>query len=128
MFSELKPRPADPILGLSVKFKADSHPQKIDLGAGIYKDETGHTPRPSLAEVVRQWCQGVGSGYGVGIGGGCRYSFVDSNNFCELSCQYRLAHNSPFICPVLRFYCWIVAKSYRRTMVGFGNGGVVIRA
>jgi aspartate aminotransferase len=44
MFSELKQRPADPILGLSVKFKADSHPQKIDLGAGIYKDETGHTP------------------------------------------------------------------------------------
>jgi aspartate aminotransferase len=44
MFSELKSRPADPILGLSVKFKADSHPQKIDLGAGIYKDETGHTP------------------------------------------------------------------------------------
>jgi aspartate aminotransferase len=44
MFSELTQRPADPILGLSVKFKADSHPQKIDLGAGIYKDETGYTP------------------------------------------------------------------------------------
>ncbi|MEH6567492.1 MAG: amino acid aminotransferase [Halioglobus sp.] len=44
MFSQLKPRPADPILGLSVKFKADVNPQKIDLGAGIYKDEAGHTP------------------------------------------------------------------------------------
>ena len=44
MFSQLKPRPADPILGLSVKFKADANPQKIDLGAGIYKDEAGHTP------------------------------------------------------------------------------------
>lgn len=44
MFSELKPRPADPILGLSVKFKADHNPNKIDLGAGIYKDEAGHTP------------------------------------------------------------------------------------
>ena len=44
MFSELKPRPADPILGLSVAFKADSNPNKIDLGPGIYKDETGHTP------------------------------------------------------------------------------------
>ena len=44
MFSQLKPRPADPILGLSVKFKADTNPKKIDLGAGIYKDEAGHTP------------------------------------------------------------------------------------
>ncbi len=44
MFSQLKQRPADPILGLSVKFKADSNPNKIDLGAGIYKDENGITP------------------------------------------------------------------------------------
>ena len=44
MFSQLKPLPADPILGLSVKFKADTNPSKIDLGAGVYKDEIGHTP------------------------------------------------------------------------------------
>jgi len=44
VFSQLKPQPADPILGLSVKFKADNNPSKIDLGAGIYKDATGHTP------------------------------------------------------------------------------------
>ncbi len=44
MFSELKPQPADPILGLSVKFKADNNPNKIDLGPGVYKDESGHTP------------------------------------------------------------------------------------
>lgn len=44
MFSQLKQQPADPILGLSVKFKADSNPSKIDLGAGIYKDEAGLTP------------------------------------------------------------------------------------
>lgn len=44
MFSQLKPRPADPILGLSVKFKADENPNKIDLGPGIYKDDAGQTP------------------------------------------------------------------------------------
>ena len=44
MFSKLTKLPADPILGLSVKFKADINPNKIDLGAGIYKDENGHTP------------------------------------------------------------------------------------
>lgn len=55
MFSELKQRPADPILGLSVKFKADSHPQKIDLGAGIYKDETGHTPVLACVKAAEQF-------------------------------------------------------------------------
>ena len=44
MFSQLKPRPADPIVGLSVKFKADENPNKIDLGPGIYKDDAGQTP------------------------------------------------------------------------------------
>ena len=44
MFSQLKQLPPDPILGLSVKFNADANPNKIDLGAGIYKDEKGHTP------------------------------------------------------------------------------------
>lgn len=44
MFSKLTQLPADPILGLSVKFKADVNPNKIDLGAGIYKDEKGDTP------------------------------------------------------------------------------------
>lgn len=55
MFSELKQRPADPILGLSVKFKADSHPQKIDLGAGIYKDESGHTPVLACVKAAEQF-------------------------------------------------------------------------
>lgn len=44
MFATIKQPPADPILGLSVKFKADNNPHKIDLGPGIYKDETGATP------------------------------------------------------------------------------------
>lgn len=44
MFSQLEPLPPDPILGLSVKFRADPRANKIDLGAGVYKDENGHTP------------------------------------------------------------------------------------
>ena len=54
MFSELEPRPADPILGLSVKFKADANPKKIDLGAGIYKDEQGNTPVLDCVKVAEQ--------------------------------------------------------------------------
>ena len=55
MFSELTQRPADPILGLSVKFKADSNPNKIDLGAGIYKDEQGNTPVLACVKVAEQF-------------------------------------------------------------------------
>ncbi|RLQ22558.1 aminotransferase class I/II-fold pyridoxal phosphate-dependent enzyme [Seongchinamella sediminis] len=54
MFSELEPRPADPILGLTVKFKADSNPQKIDLGAGIYKDDQGNTPVLECVKAAEQ--------------------------------------------------------------------------
>jgi len=55
MFSELKQRPADPILGLTVKFNADSNPNKIDLGAGIYKDDTGRTPVLTCVKVAEQF-------------------------------------------------------------------------
>ena len=44
MFEVLPQLPADPILGLSAAFKADTNPHKIDLGVGVYKDEQGHTP------------------------------------------------------------------------------------
>lgn len=44
MFSQLQQPPADPILGLSIKFNADNNPNKIDLGPGIYKDNAGNTP------------------------------------------------------------------------------------
>ena len=54
MFSELEPRPADPILGLTVKFNADSNPNKIDLGAGIYKDNHGQTPVLNCVKAAEQ--------------------------------------------------------------------------
>ena len=44
MFQSLQPLPPDPILGLSATFKADSNPEKVDLGIGVYKDEHGNTP------------------------------------------------------------------------------------
>jgi aspartate aminotransferase len=44
MFDVLKSLPADPILNLVVECNADENPNKVDLGAGVYKDESGHTP------------------------------------------------------------------------------------
>jgi aromatic-amino-acid transaminase len=44
MFEKFQPAKADPILGLSKLFNADSRSGKIDLGVGVYKDDSGNTP------------------------------------------------------------------------------------
>ena len=44
MFEKLEMAPPDSILGLTVAFREDPNPHKINLGVGVYKDETGATP------------------------------------------------------------------------------------
>ncbi|MDD8058487.1 MULTISPECIES: amino acid aminotransferase [Shewanella] len=44
IFSQVTLAPADPILGLTDAFKADTRAHKVNLGVGIYKDEAGQTP------------------------------------------------------------------------------------
>ena len=44
MFDQLEVAPPDPILGLEEAFKRDPNPAKINLAAGVYRDETGNTP------------------------------------------------------------------------------------
>ena len=44
MFDNLEVAPPDPILGLEEAFKRDPNPVKINLAAGVYRDETGNTP------------------------------------------------------------------------------------
>ncbi|MBT0726941.1 amino acid aminotransferase [Rosenbergiella australiborealis] len=44
MFESIPAAPADPILGLADLYKSDLRPNKINLGIGVYKDETGLTP------------------------------------------------------------------------------------
>ncbi len=43
MFDQLNALPSDPLLGLITLFREDNNPHKVDLGVGVYKDETGHT-------------------------------------------------------------------------------------
>jgi aromatic-amino-acid transaminase len=43
--------PRDPILGLTEAFNADSNPKKVNLGVGVYYDESGKVP---LLECVRR--------------------------------------------------------------------------
>ncbi|MGB1234929.1 MAG: aromatic amino acid transaminase [Planktomarina sp.] len=44
MLTNLSQQPADKILALVAKFRADDRPNKIDLGVGVYKDANGNTP------------------------------------------------------------------------------------
>jgi aromatic-amino-acid transaminase len=43
--------PADPILGITEAFLADTNPRKVNLGVGVYTDDAGKVP---LLECVRR--------------------------------------------------------------------------
>ena len=51
VLSTIEMAPRDPILGLTEAFNADTNPQKINLGVGVYYDENGKVP---LLNCVRQ--------------------------------------------------------------------------
>ena len=51
MFEKLTPRPPDAIMHLMAMAKADNNPDKIDLGAGVYKSPQGGVP---IMRSVRQ--------------------------------------------------------------------------
>ncbi|WP_040284098.1 aromatic amino acid transaminase [Tessaracoccus massiliensis] len=50
LFDAVELAPADPILGLTEAFNADTNPAKVNLGVGVYLDEDGKLP---LLECVR---------------------------------------------------------------------------
>ena len=54
VFEKLEMAPPDPILGLTEAFKKDPNPQKINLGVGVYKDESGETPIFSSVKKAEQ--------------------------------------------------------------------------
>jgi len=44
MFSAVEMAPRDPILGLNEQYAADSNPNKVNLGVGVYFDDNGKLP------------------------------------------------------------------------------------
>ncbi|MDM7456493.1 MAG: amino acid aminotransferase [Tepidimonas sp.] len=50
LFSAVEMAPRDPILGLNEQFAADTRPNKVNLGVGVYYDDAGKLP---LLECVR---------------------------------------------------------------------------
>ncbi len=56
MFEAIQKLPPDPILGLTKAYESDANPNKIDLGVGVYKDESGATPIfKAVKEAERRW-------------------------------------------------------------------------
>ena len=50
-WGHVKQAPADPILGLSIGFKNDKDPNKVNLGIGAYRTDNG---KPFVFPVIRQ--------------------------------------------------------------------------
>ncbi|MEN9885895.1 MAG: hypothetical protein RL758_473 [Pseudomonadota bacterium] len=44
LFSSVEMAPRDPILGLNEQFNADTNPNKVNLGVGVYFDDNGKLP------------------------------------------------------------------------------------
>ena len=51
IFASVELAPRDPILGLNEQFKTDTRSNKVNLGVGVYTDDTGRIP---LLKAVRQ--------------------------------------------------------------------------
>ena len=55
LFTALAMAPRDPILGLTEQFNADTHPAKVNLGVGVYNDDSGKLPLlQCVAQAERQ--------------------------------------------------------------------------
>jgi hypothetical protein len=51
IWSKVQMGPPDPILGVTVAFKADTDPNKMNLGVGAYRDDNG---KPYVLSCVRK--------------------------------------------------------------------------
>jgi aromatic-amino-acid transaminase len=55
-FSDIPLIQADPILGITEAFRADTHPDKVNLGVGIYQDGNGRIPiLESIKKATALW-------------------------------------------------------------------------
>jgi len=54
LFSAVTMAPRDPILGLNEQFAADTRPQKVNLGVGVYFDDSGKLPLLACVQAAEQ--------------------------------------------------------------------------
>lgn len=88
MFETLSKAPPDKILALMAEFRADKRPEKIDLGVGVYRDETGNTPIMSaVRKAERRIFENQTTKTYVGIAG--------NKGYCEAVASLALAGSVP---------------------------------
>jgi aromatic-amino-acid transaminase len=54
LFSAVEMAPRDPILGLNEQFSADTNPNKVNLGVGVYFDDKGKLPLLKCVQAFEQ--------------------------------------------------------------------------
>ncbi|GAA4356181.1 aspartate/tyrosine/aromatic aminotransferase [Variovorax defluvii] len=54
MFTAVEMAPRDPILGLNEQFAADTNPNKVNLGVGVYYDDNGKLPLLRCVQAVEE--------------------------------------------------------------------------
>ncbi len=54
VFSGIELAPRDPILGLTEAFNADQNPRKVNLGVGVYLDDSGKIPLLACVKTAEQ--------------------------------------------------------------------------
>ena len=74
MFERVERAPADPILGLNDAFNADPRAEKVNLGVGVFKNESGVTPiLETVKEAERRLLESETTKSYLGIGGDIDY-------------------------------------------------------
>ena len=77
MLENITAAPADPILGLNEKFLSDPRSDKINLGVGVYKDDSGNTPvLHSVKKAEKRLLDSENSKTYLGIPGSADYALA----------------------------------------------------
>ena len=90
MFESVAARPNDPIMVVMEQCKADTRPEKIDLGVGVYKDATGNTTILKAVKLAEEmWGREETTKSYVGT--------VGNQDFCQDMLAMMLGENNPII-------------------------------
>lgn len=88
MLSNIPQAPADPIMGLNEQFKKDTHPQKINLSVGAYRDEHGRPLVLNSVNKAKEYILNDNHEY-AGIAG--------IQEFCHNTINFAFGKNNPNI-------------------------------